>query len=41
MVAMMNLTIDVTENVTVTGNCQSLTLSCSGYYNNTVKVSAV
>lgn len=34
-----NFTIDVSDNITVSGNVNSLSLGVDGYYNNTVKVS--
>lgn len=33
------MTLDVTDNITVTGNMNDLNLAIDGYYNNTVKVS--
>ena len=33
------MTLDVTDNITVTGNMNSLNLNVDGYYNSTVKVS--
>ena len=36
-----NLTIAVYDNVTVYGDVSNLDLNVNGYYNNTVKVSAI
>jgi hypothetical protein len=41
MSANANLTISVYDNVTVYGDISSLSLDVNGYYNNTVKVSAI
>lgn len=37
--AQANMTLDVTDNITLTGNMNSLNLNIDGYYNATVKVS--
>ena len=41
MSANANMTISVYDNVTVYGDISSLSLDVNGYYNNTVKVSAI